>query len=586
MKNRFSKYRASLCLTVAASALWAHQASPVDVSVESILSRHGDSFLRLTNNTRESQTLTFSPGPAGTANFRPTREIVLSPNARLEANLGDLQLENGIQVFHVVSTVSLRGGGTVPGPELHEVVEVDPTGISRTTYERAFLSQRIAIGDDSIPARVEIGGGYIDAQPMARLAFESAAVSDDTPFERIDEVSTYELSRMERKQLPRDAGGAEGEGAFPQRMRLERFQTARGEDGTQQRQVGPFGTIKGKFLVKLPGAGGGPAVFQAAWGWKIKIWQMFAGQKANQVGQATVAGDGTWSADYFFPPLPGEKVRVEYQPANRFLQIQDANGNIYTWHDNWDVTTGTTNIGGRSADLTKTGNAPGIDRLYQGGMALWRKFNKHGMNALRDEPIQITYPNTLASGNCTRGTGSAMIAWSCSKSASGKIWMIAEHATARVIQHELAHSIHSFYWDGDMPAGGGIDHDIDKCYNPGLALTEGFADFMPFWVQFDRTNPAPVLGFNIETLGPGFCTGQNGEARVAATFWDAYDSVNDGSGSKKDTWNYFHPYAPVSTFLNNPDHASMIEYLNVYTIILGNNMFTPIAQMFQLNTIF
>src|SRR6187431_371158 len=133
MKNRFSKYGASLCLMTAASALWAHQPSPVDVSVESVLSRRGDSFLRLTNNTRESQTLTFSPGPAGTANFRATREIVLSPNARLEASLGNLQLEDGLQVFHVVSTVNVRGGGTVPGPELHEVLEVDRTGISRTT---------------------------------------------------------------------------------------------------------------------------------------------------------------------------------------------------------------------------------------------------------------------------------------------------------------------------------------------------------------------------------------------------------------------------------------------------------------------
>jgi hypothetical protein len=51
--------------------------------------------------------------------------------------------------------------------------------------------------------------------------------------------------------------------------------------------------------------------------------------------------------------------------------------------------------------LNKTGSVPGIDKIYQASMALWRKFKKYGMSALRDEPVPITYPNTLAPGQCT-----------------------------------------------------------------------------------------------------------------------------------------------------------------------------------------
>jgi hypothetical protein len=569
----------------ASLGLWGHQPSPVDVSVESILARRGDSFLRLTNNTRESQSLTFSAGPAGTATFRGVREIVLSPNAAMGVNLGDLQLEDGIQILHVISTVAVPGGGTAPGPELHEVLDVDRTGVSKTTYERAFLSRRNVISGRSVPLNVDIGGGHIDAQPIGALAFDSAIVSDDTAVERVDALSTFEMSNMRLRELP-EPGDAVGDGVFARRASIDAFQFARRDDAAPRREVGPFGTIKGKFTVKIPGPNGGAAIYQAAWGWKVRAWQNLGGTWF-QVASASVASDGNWSADYVIPPFAGLQVRVEYPPANRFMQVQDANENIYTWGDDWNMTGSITNIGFRSANLTKTGNAPGIDKIYQGGMALWRKFNKYGMNALRDVPMELTYPNTLATGNCTSQSNGNTIAWSCSQSDDGKIWLIPAHAVAGVVQHELAHSIHSFYWDGNMPAGGGIQHNLTKCYNPGLALTEGFADFMPYWVQFDPTAVNPVesqLGLKIDTLGSGFCTGSSNESRVAATFWDVYDSVQDGTSPIKDTWNFSKPYAPVSTFLNNPNHNSMFEYMSVYTTILGNNMAVPIVQLFQLNT--
>jgi len=220
-------------------------------------------------------------------------------------------------------------------------------------------------------------------------------------------------------------------------------------------------------------------------------------------------------------------------------------------------------------------------------MALWRKFKKHGMNALRDVPVELTFPNTLASGKCQIQQGGMAVAWSCSQAADGKIWLISAHAVPGVVQHELGHSIHAYYWNGNMPSGSGIQHKKENCYNPGLGLSEGFATFMPYWVQFepDAVNPVEArYNFNIETPGSGFCLGSSNEVRVASTFWDVYDKTQDGVSPIKDTWYFTKPYAPVSTFLKNPGHNAMYEYMSVYTAILGNNMALPIVNLFMLNT--
>jgi hypothetical protein len=578
MNKRTRMPWAVLCLLSATTGLWGHQSVPVAVSVESVLVSRGASYLHLTNHTRESQTMAFSAGPDGTVNFRPLREIVVSAGAILDVSLGELAIAEGTQILHVVSTVN----GNEEGPQLHEALEVSNTGIVKSTYERAFLSRRIAVRGDSVPLRVDIGGGYFDAQPIARWAFESTRESADIAVERVEEVSTYELSNLRLRQLPEN-GGAEGSATFAAlRMGTEPAHYTRHDDLAPRRES-VFGSIQGKFVVKIPGASAGSTVKQAAWGWKVRVWQKIDGTWF-QMASTTVTADGTWSADFQLPPFAGFPVRVEYQPANRFLQVQDADGDIYTWGDNWPLTGNAMDIGTRSADLTKTGSAPGIDRIYQGGMALWRKFKKHGMSALRDEPIEITYPNKLSTGKCQTPSGNDTIAWSCSYSDDGKIWLIQQHATARVVQHELAHSIHSYYWDGDMPSGSAIPHKLDKCYNGGLALSEGFADFIPYWVQFDRTATNPNLNFPIENVPSNFCKGSSNEAQVAATFWDVYDKKNDGTNPIADTWNFYHEYAPVSTFLNNPGHDSMIEFMSVYTAILGQNMATPIAGLFIRNT--
>lgn len=574
MQLRKVRQAVALCAFAVVSNAWAHQPTPVNIQIDSVVARRGESYLRVTNNTRDAQAISFSPGPASTVTFRTTRAVLVPGGSSVNVGLGDLQLTDGNQVLNVSSTVFIPEADSKEGPQLYEVLVVDATGVTKSTYEKVFLSQRREVPGRSKPAAVDIGGGYIDMTPMARLAFASVEVGVDAKIEDAEEIGTYEMSRLPLRSLP-EAGGLEGPafGVMPVRQ-------ARSTGDNEERQAGLFGSISGKFVLKLPNN-----VWKSAWGWKVRAWQCLAGE-CIPLGSTSTSGTGKWTIEYIMTPLPGIPVRIEYQPANRFIKLQDIDGNVYSWGENWNVTAKDMNVGTRSANLSKNGDAPGIDVIFQGGMAVWRKFHKYNMSALRDEPVEVSYPNSLASGNCTNSLSGPTIAWSCSDSGSGKIWLIPEHAKARVIQHELGHSIHSYYWDGSMPSGSGGDHDGSKCYNGGLALSEGFATFLSYWTQFDRTAVNPQVdgvGMKIENPGANVCQSSTNESWVAATFWDTYDTTNEGVAPKADTWSFYHAYAPVSTFLNNPGHDSMPEYLFVYNIILGPQSLPGIVQLFTLN---
>jgi hypothetical protein len=288
---------------------------------------------------------------------------------------------------------------------------------------------------------------------------------------------------------------------------------------------------------------------------------------------------------------------VDYRPANRFVQLQDANGNVYAWGDQWNLTNGgnsDTDIGYRAADFSKNGDLPNVDKLYVGSTNVWVKFYNNGMNALRDSPIQVTFPNSLTSGHCiynkdSNGNTVANYAWSCSQSADGKIWVIPAHADNFVVQHEIGHSINSYYWGGKMAPGSGSAHSLTSCYNNGLALTEGFANFLAYWTQFDRTlaNPtATYANYNIESPNNGACAGPSNETWVSSAFWDMYDVPNDGPdvNSKYDSLYYVSPGAAVSIFLGNKRDA-MTDYLPVVKSGQPTAVQNAFERSFRLNTI-
>lgn len=90
MQTRLTKRWALAALLAAAVSVEAHQPTPPELSMECLLSRRGDTFLRLRNNTRQSQTLTLRPGVASSAGFNTTQPVVISPNAMLDINIGVL----------------------------------------------------------------------------------------------------------------------------------------------------------------------------------------------------------------------------------------------------------------------------------------------------------------------------------------------------------------------------------------------------------------------------------------------------------------------------------------------------------------
>jgi hypothetical protein len=139
-----------------------------------------------------------------------------------------------------------------------------------------------------------------------------------------------------------------------------------------------------------------------------------------------------------------------------------------------------------------------------------------------------------------------------------------------------------------MPPGSGGMHNLWDCYNNGLALTEGFANFVTYWTQFDRSVAsavAPYFGMNIEAIPAGVCANQTAEMRVASALWDMYDIPNDTSNATaRDALYYVNPAVPVALYLNNKKN-SMAEYLPVTQAGQSSFWQAEFTKLFRLNKI-
>jgi len=581
----------------AAGMAQANQPTPPEVDMSSVLFLNGHSLLHLVNNERTVINLVFSQGDKGTIPVTSKR-VTLQPGQAMDLDLGQLVFPQGLQLFHVSSkffdSSNLPAG---PGPILFEPLMVDTGGIRKMTFEEAYLNTsmykpvRYAVDGRNTTDNTDIGG-FTDQSPIAPFAFDSTPMDLTGQLNQVTYPSPFVLSRG----VLGDAG-LNGDGSLGTTLgQIGVNGQARPRAGAQAQIVDdaqPNQTIlhnsstpviKGKFFLKL-----GPGNYQAAWAWRARVWQDF-GSFWRFVGSVYVAGDGTWSVPLdFLAANGGLPLRVEYRPANRFVQLQDPVGNVYTWADDWAVQdpNGVTDIGFRSANLTASG-MPGIDTLYVAATQLWNRFDAAGINALRDTPIQVFYPNSLASGKCQQNDSNGNpYAWSCSYWADGKIYIIPKHAVNSVIQHEIGHSINSYYWNGNQPSGAGGQHNFTSCYNNGLALTEGFADFVAYWVQLKRNQVSPTVPYNninLEAPPSNTCKAQTNETRVAATFWDMYDTINDGSASKADTWYWSKEGDSVRLFLLNQGGA-MSDYLLPAFNWLQPTLWTAAGNLFRLNYI-
>ncbi len=579
----------------------ASQPIPVQVQVQTEVLQ-GSVILSLQNFEKESLAIEFYPGALSTVKFAPAR-LVLTPGEKAQLKLQHVEFTEGRQVLHMESSVmSSEQGGSQNGPFVHETLWVSRGVPKKISFEEGFLRQRVRLqnAEKSEAPKIDLGG-FIDAHPISALTFKANSIPANMRIQPFRFASPLEYARLKPRQLPRPSEPQNGKppGLTPPNFTPEEVEITEPSPEVNASFTSPSATspsalpfdLNTNSTLTLHGTMSlqtAPGTYKAAWGWVVKTWQ-WQTSMWRFLGWTYVGGDGSWSIQFASNlVLPGVPVRVEYLTKNRFISLQDPSGNPYAWGDDWTLTGTNTDIGSRYADLTVNGNLPGVDQLYVGATHVWVKFYNTGMNALRDEPIQVTFANALSTGQCVyKDSNGNPYAWSCSYWSDGKIYIIPAHANEGVVQHEIGHSINSYYWNGNMPSDAGGTHTLKGCFTNGLALTEGFADFLAYWVQLDRNTSAPTItafNMNLESLPSNVCNGQTNEMRVAATFWDLYDYWNDGSGTSADTLLYTDQATSVAIYLNN-NKSKMADYLAVTQA--GQNAYWQgeLTKLFKLNTI-
>lgn len=291
-----------------------------------------------------------------------------------------------------------------------------------------------------------------------------------------------------------------------------------------------------------------------AFGWRVRAWRQQGGSWVK-VAEDWIEANGTWNLS--FPQAAG-KVKFQYVAFNRFFTPQTSSGDTYRWvGPERNSVSLNHNEGGWIAN-TSTGAVRGLGEIYDEGMNLWSKlYWDGGINPLRKDSIKVVFPNTAY--DCGNGSG---VPWSCANT-GGNIWLIPSHASRNgVMQHELSHQINYEYWDNNRPPGSGGSHTLGDCYTPGLAMMEGFANFMVFWTQSAR-GASPDGGFDFAVENPAFAC-QNpinrNESWVAATFWDLHDTRADGQDN---LW-FVHPGAVPGIYLRTGMKSGMADFATIY----------------------
>ncbi|MBF2013849.1 MAG: hypothetical protein IGS23_01180 [Rivularia sp. T60_A2020_040] len=312
-----------------------------------------------------------------------------------------------------------------------------------------------------------------------------------------------------------------------------------------------------------------------AFGWRVRAWQK-DGSSWKKVAEDWIQSNGSWQLQF---PKSSGTVKFQYVAFNDFFTPQNSSGDTYRWVGPQRNSISTNHDeGGWIAD-TANGAVRGLGEIYDEGMNLWSKLYWNGkINPLRKKSIDVIFPNTTY--DCGNGSGNP---WSCANT-GGKIWLIPSHATRNgVMQHELSHQINYEYWNNKLPPNSGGSHSLGSCYTPGLALTEGFANFMVFWTQAPR-NSAPSAGFDFDVENPTFACKNPlnlNESWVAATFWDLHDTRPDG---KDNLW-FNHEGAVPGIYLRTGKKNSMADFYEIYRNAANTEHRTIIDDIFKQNYI-
>jgi hypothetical protein len=298
-------------------------------------------------------------------------------------------------------------------------------------------------------------------------------------------------------------------------------------------------TITGRFSVKWT-----DHALHPGWAWVAVAWWNDSGTW-RELASDWVSWDGSYTLTVNRTGYAGQNLRVQFRAYNRFYEPRTASDGLFRWN-NPDKTAISTfhDEGHRSADCDG-GTANGIGEMYHGAYLLWSKLYWTGeINPLRANPLKVYFPNT--SYDCGDGSG---IPWSCAN-CSGTVWLTAAHGVQfDIVQHEFAHQVHYEFWNNHFPTGSCLSHSICTKYNKGLALTEGYADFVPAWVGCNRGDASCTASYGreIESSACVSSGGNTNEWNVAQTFHDLWDSHADGV----DVLHYVHEGAAQKIFLSN-----------------------------------
>ena len=550
----------SIAALAAASCCWASQPKPISLTLSTELFALTNSRLMVTNNTGRAQTVQFSAGSLSTLEFSP-RRAVLPPGRQQTVDLGPLRFIEGVNVLHIVTNVVSPSGRGGHGPALLEPVRMTRGSLAKISYEEAFLNNRIRMEGAPEPGEFPLGAGYVDRDGAAALVYPAGSLNAELAPGPLAVSSPEELTRMEARALS-DVGAPTVGTLYGRAAVDEAVAEATPTTGGGGSDDNPPVVLTGRLYAKLPSG-----AWEPAWGWTARVYQLKSGVWKYR-NAAQVNGSGAWVMT-----LTGvdasESVQIQFQPSNRFVRVQDPSGATYTWSKMWSLANGGA-TGNHAVDLSQTGNLPGVHAIFRSAMDLWQRFVSAGINPVHDNPIRISYPNSYATGKCRikdEETG-VTFGWTCTMGL-GDIWILPQHADSFVVQHEMAHSVNLLFW-GSFPDDAGGAHSSTGCYTVGLALTEGFADFIPAWIKYNRQSTSAYLGYldtDLESVGDEPCQGTGNELRVAASFWDMYDVKSDSRNANAiDTWYLSNEAGVVSLYLKYKQ-SSLWTYAYVLRMI-------------------
>ncbi|MBX2868691.1 MAG: hypothetical protein KTR18_08450 [Acidiferrobacterales bacterium] len=293
--------------------------------------------------------------------------------------------------------------------------------------------------------------------------------------------------------------------------------------------------------------------------WSVYISNITTNQ---EYGPVVTSSTGRWSTPV--EAADTDALRITYRPANNYIKVRPE------MTDSYALSTGVLfSVGGATPNeqidfSSATGVFPGMVELMNAAFTYRTTLGDAGLPPERAVPITVYFPNTWY--DC--GTGSP---WSCARP-NGEMWLISQHgATPSVTMHELSHQIDYEYHNNARPAGAGGPHAIDTCYNPGLALSEGFADALPDFVLLGSGGANPGIESPDKV---SICNGDTNETWVRAAFWDLLDTTDDDL----DQFEYVDGAEPFRIYLEGPMYDGIRDYLNDFRAASGdpalvNNVF-------------